>query len=144
MKKSKEFILQAIEYAKMSAKQGGYPFGAIIVRDNEIVGRSNIEKQAFDTTAHAEITAIRDACTNLKTYDLSGCKIYSSCEPCAMCQSAIKWAGITEIYYVFDKSDAKAIGFYNKIFLDDIVNIKATKIKDDDLFQFMKKWYDNN
>lgn len=109
----KEFMEQAIELSLdgIQSKKGG-PFGAIIVKDGNIVGKGyNKVTSTNDPTAHAEIIAIRDACTNLNTFDLQNCVIYTSCEPCPMCLSAIYWARITKIYYGANRSDAAKIGF---------------------------------
>ena len=90
----------------------GGPFGAVVVKNGEIVGRgSNHVLANNDPTAHAEVTAIRDACKNLGTYDLTGCEIYTSCYPCPMCLSAIIWANIKKVYYGNTKEDAAKIGF---------------------------------
>ena len=95
----------------LKTKVGG-PFGAVIVKDGEIVGRgSNHVLANNDPTAHAEVTAIRDACSNLGTYDLSGCELFTSCYPCPMCLSAIIWANIKTVYYGNTKEDAADIGF---------------------------------
>lgn len=134
-----EFINLAIEYTKEAAVSGGYPFGALVVKEGEIVGRSNIPRPEFDPTAHAEITAIRDACKNLKTDSLSGCKIYCSCQPCGMCLGAIKWAGITEIYYGMDMEDARKIG-HPEIFFDTLAKVNGHKIQTD--AAYIKNWYD--
>ena len=90
----------------------GGPFGAVIVKDGMIIGGgSNHVLENNDPTAHAEIVAIRNACTNLGTYDLSGCELYTSCYPCPMCLSAIIWANIDKVYYGNTKEDAAEIGF---------------------------------
>ena len=90
----------------------GGPFGAVVVKDGEVVGQgSNHVIALHDPTAHAEITAIRNACENLGTHDLSGCVLYTSCYPCPMCLSAIIWANIRTVYYGNTKEDAEAIGF---------------------------------
>lgn len=97
--------------AAMDRKMGG-PFGAIITKGDRLVGIGyNRVTSSNDPTAHAEIDAIRDACGYLETYDLSGCVIFSSCEPCPMCLSAIYWARIEKIYYGADRDDAVDIGF---------------------------------
>lgn len=135
------FILLAIERAKENAKAGGYPFGAVIVKDGQVVGQSNVDDQAFDPTAHAELSAIRNACKNLKAYDLTGCKIYSSCHPCQQCLGAIKWVGIKEIFYAMDKDDAHTIGLADDIFMDDTVEVIKNKIQHAELLGFMQSWY---
>lgn len=90
----------------------GGPFGAVVVKNDFIVGlgKNNVLKNN-DPTAHAEIEAIRDACKNLNTYDLTGCELYTSCYPCPMCLSAIIWANIKEVYYACTRKDAGEIGF---------------------------------
>lgn len=135
------FILMAIKRAKESAQDGGYPFGSVVVKDGNIVGKSNIEDQEFDPTAHAELSAIRNACKNLKAYDLTGCKIYSSCHPCQLCLGAIKWVGIKDIFYAMDKHDAQTIGYADDIFMDDAVVLNKTKIHDEEILLFIKDWY---
>ncbi len=90
----------------------GGPFGALIVRNGEIVAQAaNNVIAGNDPTAHAEVEAIRAACRKLETFDLSGCEIYTSCEPCPMCLSAIYWARLDKIYYAGTRHDAAAIGF---------------------------------
>ena len=90
----------------------GGPFGAVVARDGQIVGRGwNQVTSANDPTAHAEVVAIRDACARLGTFDLSGCEIYTSCEPCPMCLAAVYWARIDRIWYANAREDAAAIGF---------------------------------
>lgn len=142
MNDHENFILAAVKRAQENAKNGGYPFGAVIVKDGKIVGRSNVDDQEFDPTAHAELSSIRNACKNLKTYDLTGCQIYSSCHPCQQCLGAIKWVGIKEIYYAMDKDDAQSIGYADEIFMDDSVVLIKNKIPDDGLLGFMKNWYE--
>lgn len=92
--------------------QGGGPFGAVVVTDNKIVGRGwNQVTPLLDPTAHAEVTAIRDACRNLQRFDLRGCELYTSCEPCPMCLSAIYWARLDRVYFASTRQDAAGIGF---------------------------------
>ena len=128
-----EYMKEAIELSKINLQTNeGGPFGAVIVRNNEIVGKGkNNVLVNNDPTAHAEISAIRDACQNLKTYDLSGCILYTSCYPCPMCLSAIIWSNIKTIYYGNTKDDAANIGFrddfiYN--FFDMLKNKESNKI----------------
>lgn len=95
----------------MENNKGG-PFGAVVVKDNVIIGRGwNTVTSHCDPTAHAEVNAIRDACRHLGTYSLEGCEIYTSCEPCPMCLSAIYWSRLDKIYYACQKQDAAQIGF---------------------------------
>lgn len=107
------FMNIAIEEAEknLTAKEGG-PFGAVVVKDGKIVGKGhNQVLKNNDPTCHAEVQAIRDACRNLGTYDLSGCELYTSCYPCPMCLSATIWANIKDVYYGNTAEDAAAIGF---------------------------------
>lgn len=108
----KTFMREAIRIADESVKNGGGPFGAVIVKDGEIIaGRSNSVTLDNDPTAHAEVNTIREACQKLGTFDLSDCVIYTSCEPCPMCLGAIYWAKLRRIYYGNTKKDAADIGF---------------------------------
>jgi len=99
----------------------GGPFGAVIVKDGKLVASSaNTVTTTLDPTAHAEVSAIRIACKKLNTFDLSGCVIYTSCEPCPMCLGAIYWAHIDKIYYANTKKDAQVIGFDDQFIYDEI------------------------
>jgi tRNA(Arg) A34 adenosine deaminase TadA len=103
------------------SKALGGPFGAVIVKDGKIIAKSaNKVAQQNDPTAHAEVATIRLACKKLKTFDLSGCIIYTSCEPCPMCLSAIYWAQIDSIYYANTKKDAAEINFDDDFIYDEI------------------------
>lgn len=116
-----KFMRMAIELSKESVAKGGGPFGAVIVRDGEVVATgSNSVTILNDPTAHAEVSAIRAACQAVGNFDLKGCEIYSSCEPCPMCLSAIYWAGIERIYYANTREDAAAIGFDDAFIYDQI------------------------
>jgi tRNA(Arg) A34 adenosine deaminase TadA len=110
---AKIFLGRAVELCMQHIGAGyGGPFGALIVKDGRIISEGiNLVISSKDPTAHAEITAIREACKKLNTFSLEGCTIYSSCEPCPMCLSAIYWARIGEIYYAADSEDAAAAGF---------------------------------
>jgi len=115
-------MTQAIEQSRngMQNNEGG-PFGAIVVKDGKIVGVGNNKvTSSNDPTAHAEVVAIRDACKKLNTFQLDGCVIYTSCEPCPMCLGAIYWARPDKVYYANTREDAAQIGFdddfiYNEI-----------------------------
>lgn len=117
----KELMMRAIRLSEESVKNGGGPFGAVIAKDGEVVAEaSNCVTLHCDPTAHAEVSAIRKAAEKMKTFDLSGCSIYTSCEPCPMCLGAIYWARLDKIYYANDRKDAATIGFdddfiYNEI-----------------------------
>ncbi len=101
----------ALSLEMMRSGKGG-PFGAVVVRDDKIVAEGfNKVTSTNDPTAHAEVVAIRLACEALGTYDLTGCEIYTSCEPCPMCLSAIYWARLGRIFYANDRQDAAAVGF---------------------------------
>jgi len=111
----------AIQLAKRSARQGGGPFGAVIVQDGVILASgANAVAVSSDPTAHAEIVAIRAAARVLGTHDLSGCEIFSSCEPCPMCLGAIYWARIKRVWYACDREDAAAAGFEDEFFYDEL------------------------
>ena len=113
----------------------GGPFGACIVKNNEIIGKgSNHVLSNNDPTAHAEIMAIRDACKNIGTYDLSDCELYTSCFPCPMCLSAIIWANIKKVYYGNTKEDAAHIGFRDDYIYDFIKRLDSDSNNDNGLF----------
>ena len=117
----REFMREAIRLANESVRQGGGPFGAVIVKDGEIVaGSSNSVTLDNDPTAHAEVNTIRKACRKLGTFDLSGCSIYTSCEPCPMCLGAIYWAHIDRIYYGNTRKDAHEINFSDNFIYDEL------------------------
>jgi tRNA(Arg) A34 adenosine deaminase TadA len=106
------FMREAIALGASSVRStGDRPFGAVVVRADEIVGRGrNTVATSHDPTAHGEIVAIRDACARLGTHDLTGCELYTSCEPCPMCTAAIERAGIAKVYLAATMDDARAIG----------------------------------
>ncbi|MBO8431701.1 MAG: nucleoside deaminase [Bacteroidetes bacterium] len=117
-----DFMREAIALARENIRKGGGPFAAIIVKDGKEVARTgNTVTLSNDPTAHAEVNAIREACRKLGTFDLSGCEIYSSCEPCPMCLSAIYWAGIGKIYVSASRFDAADAGFDDQFLYDEIV-----------------------
>ncbi|MGE0433477.1 MAG: nucleoside deaminase [Planctomycetota bacterium] len=103
---------QAIDLARASVRDGGGPFGCVIVRDGKVIatGRNQVVPH-HDPTAHAEVEAIRAACSALGTHLLSGCELYTSCEPCPMCLAAIWWARLDRVYFGATRQDAAAIGF---------------------------------
>lgn len=109
---NEKYMQIAIDLAEKSAQGGGGPFGAIVVKDNKIIGRGTNQVTSWnDPTAHAEVVAIRDACKSTNSFQLEGCVIYTSCEPCPMCLSAIYWARPEAIYYGGTKEDARDVGF---------------------------------
>ena len=118
---NKEFMREAIRLSIENVKNGGGPFGAVIVKDGRIIATGTNRVTANnDPTAHAEVSAIREACLKLDTFDLSGCEIYTSCEPCPMCLGAIYWAHLDRIYYGNNKADAAAIGFDDSFIYDEL------------------------
>lgn len=118
----KRFMERAIELARrgVAANDGG-PFGAVVVRDGEIVGEGNNRVTSTnDPTAHAEIIAIRNACQRLGTFQLDGCLIYTSCEPCPMCLGAIYWARPKGVFYACTRDDAAKIGFDDRFIYEEL------------------------
>ena len=115
----------AIEEARTGITAGhGGPFGCVIVRDGKVVGRGHNEViKQNDPTCHGEVTAIRDACKNLGTYDLSGCELYTTAEPCPMCRGAIMWSNIRKVYFGCNIADTDSIGFRDKVFYESPVDI---------------------
>ena len=112
MTSKNNFMLRAIELSISSANGTGGPFGCVIVKDDKIIAEgSNKVTFSNDPTAHAEIIAIREACKKLNTFNLSGCDLYASCEPCPMCLSAIYWSHVDNIFYANTREDAKKINF---------------------------------
>ena len=117
----REFMQMAIDLSVKNVENGGGPFGAVIVKDGKVIATGvNRVTANCDPTAHAEVTAIRNACQQLGDFKLDGCNIYTSCEPCPMCLSAIYWAGIDKIYYGNTKHDAKIIDFDDSFIYDEI------------------------
>lgn len=112
----REFIEEALKLAVKNVSNGGGPFGAVITRDGRIISTGENRVTANnDPTAHAEIQAIRAACDRLGTFDLSGCTLYSSCEPCPMCLGAIYWAHISNVFYAANQYEAAEAGFDDSI-----------------------------
>lgn len=122
MEENKKHMLLAISKAEENIVTGeGGPFGAVVVRDGKIIAAvGNRVTSTNDPTAHAEVVAIREACKSLDTFDLSGCEIYASCEPCPMCLGAIMWARIDKLYYAADRVDAARAGFDDELFYTEL------------------------
>ena len=118
----KEFMRRAIELAQNGIDDNdGGPFGAVVVRDGEIIGEGcNRVTSTNDPTAHAEVVAIREACRNLSSFQLEGCTIYTSCEPCPMCLGAIYWARPAKVYFGATREDAAQIGFDDQFIYEEI------------------------
>ena len=116
-----KFMRKAIALSVDNIKNGGGPFGAVIVKDGKIIATGvNRVTANTDPTAHAEVNAIRKAARKLRTFDLAGCDIYTSCEPCPMCLGAVYWAHLDKMYYGNTKTDAKSIGFDDSFIYDEI------------------------
>lgn len=148
----KEFMTSAIKCAIDNIDAGGGPFGAVIVKDGEIIAQAgNSVTKTNDPTAHAEVNAIRMATEKLGTFDLSGCEIYSSCEPCPMCLGAIYWAHLDKLYFAGTKTDAMEAGFddsfiYDELKLDyDQRKLHTKRIMREEALAAFNKWrnYDN-
>ncbi len=125
----KKFMDEAIRLAKENVKNGsGGPFGAVVVKDGEIVAAcGNSVTPSNDPTAHAEVNAIREACRKLGTYQLDGCEVYASCEPCPMCLGAIYWARPSKVYYASTKEDAADAGFDDSFIYKEITMPEAER-----------------
>jgi len=127
-----EFMKRAIQISIESVKNGTGPFGAVIVTDGKIIAEGSNKVTLSnnpDSTAHGEMCVIRDACKKLNTFNLSGCELYSSCEPCPMCLSACYWSRIDKIYYANTREDAKKIDFDDSLIYSEITkNINERKI----------------
>lgn len=148
-----EFMNVAIDLSddNFDKKYGG-PFGACIVKDGKIIGKGiNRVIKNNDPTAHAEIVAIREACKNINSYDLSGCELYTSCYPCPMCLSAIIWSNIKKVYYANTKEDAANIGFRDDYIYDfiksnmsnkDVLNLK--ELNREEAIKVFERYMDNN
>lgn len=131
MTREEKFMLEAIALSQLGIDNNhGGPFGCVIVKDDIIVGRGNNKVTSTnDPTAHAEVVAIRDACKNLDTFQLEGCEVYTSCEPCPMCLGAIYWARPKVIYYANNRQDAADIGFDDSMIYDEMAaDIGSRKI----------------
>ena len=138
---------RAIALSLESVKSGGGPFGSVIIKNNEIIseGMNRVTKNN-DPTAHGEIVAIRNACKNLNDFSLKGCELYTSCEPCPMCLSAIYWSRIDKIYYANTRDDAKKIDFDDSLIYSELTKkikerkIPTTQLMRDEALQGFKLW----
>ena len=147
MDKKEKFMMRAIEISKRSIDEGGGPFGCVIVKNDIIIAEGNNQvTKNNDPTAHAEIVSIRKACNKLKTFDLNNVELFTSCEPCPMCLSAIYWAHINKIYYGNSRKDAALIDFddehiYNELKLDNNQRkIQMTQINNKEALEAFKLW----
>jgi guanine deaminase len=143
-----EFIKYAVRLSiEGSASNQGGPFGCVIVKDGQIVGKgSNMVTSTNDPSAHAEVVAIRDACKNLNSFQLTGCELYTSCEPCPMCLGAIYWARPDKVYFANTRNDAAKAGFDDAFIYDEIPvppserKIKMIHLPDAEALQVLKDW----
>lgn len=148
---NKEFMDAAVQASKENVEKGlGGPFGAVIVKDGKIIAKgSNKVTTKNDPTAHAEVETIREACKNLNTFNLSGCEIYTSCEPCPMCLAAIYWARLDRIYFANDKHHAAEIGFDDKFIYEELDlahehrKIPMVHYHSDEALEVFKAWTEN-
>ena len=141
------FMRKAIELSIENVKNGGGPFGAVIARGGEIIATGvNRVTANNDPTAHAEVSAIRAACEKLGTFNLEGCEIYTSCEPCPMCLGAIYWAHIDKMYYANTKPDAAEIGFDDSFIYEEIAltpdkrRLASRQLLRDEALQAFRDW----
>lgn len=142
-----ELMREAIRLSEDNVKNGGGPFGAVIARDGEIVATgTNRVAPDCDPTAHAEVNAIRKAAEALGTFDLSGCEIYSSCEPCPMCLGAIYWAHLDRLYYGNGRKEAAEIGFDDDFIYREFElkpedrTLKSSRLLSDEAFRAFREW----
>lgn len=127
-----KFMQLAIDESRLGMESGdGGPFGCIIVKGDEVISRGhNLVTSTNDPTAHAEVTAIRDACKKLNHFQLEGCELYTSCEPCPMCLGAIYWARPDKMFFANTKTDAAAVGFDDQFIYDEMaLPVAARKLK---------------
>ena len=142
-----DFMKKAIDLSIQNIKDSGGPFGCVIVKDNNIIAEG-VNRVTFnnDPTAHAEIVAIRNACNKLNTFNLEGCELYSSCEPCPMCLSAIYWSHIDKIYYGNTRLEAANIGFDDNHIYEELNKELSTRlipmeqINKNDAIKAFEKW----
>lgn len=123
------FMARAIEIARDRLNErDARPFAAVIVKDGEIIGEGrSLQRELNDPTAHGEVLAIRDACKRLGTTDLSECELYTTCEPCLLCVSAIYWAKIRKMYYAYTQEECERIGFSTKGLVDEVTRPLASR-----------------
>jgi guanine deaminase len=141
-------MMEAVRLSEMGMEKGyGGPFGAVVVQNNQIIGRGwNQVITSNDPTAHAEVIAIRDACNKLGSFHLHGCEIFSSCEPCPMCLGAIYWAKLQTIYFANTQNDAAAIGFNDAFIYDELKcpgHLRAVRMVScgrEDALKIFNKW----
>ena len=145
--KSNNFMLRAIELSMISVKTNGGPFGCVIVKNNQIIAEgSNEVTKTNDPTAHAEIVTIRKACNELKKFHLKGTEMYTSCEPCPMCLSAIYWSHIDKIYFGNARIEAAKIGFDDNFIYDELLmdlakrKIPSQQLNQNEAIKAFQEW----
>lgn len=143
----RKFMRIAAKLAEDNVDNGGGPFGAVIVRDGEIIATGvNTVTLSNDPTAHAEVNAIRNACSKENTFSLTACIVYSSCEPCPMCLSALYWAGVERVFYGNTQEDAENIDFSDKFIYEELAKPKKYRrlptihIADEHSIRAFEKW----
>ncbi len=144
-----ELMQLAIRLSEENVRNGGGPFGAVIARDGEVIATGvNRVTANNDPTAHAEVSAIRTACRKVENFKLEGCVVYSSCEPCSMCLSALYWAGIEKIYFANTKDDAKEIDFDDSFIYEQLAlsraerSIPSVQMMRDEALHAFRLWRD--
>lgn len=148
MTREEKFMQEAILLSKEGSRKGeGGPFGCVIVKGEEIIGRGNNKVLLLnDPTAHAEVVAIRDACRHLGSFQLTDCEVYTTCEPCPMCLGAIYWARPRVIYYANNREDAAAIGFDDSLIYEEMQvslekrRIPMKKVGREDAIKIFNDW----
>jgi tRNA(Arg) A34 adenosine deaminase TadA len=147
MNDDRSLLQRAIKLAEEGISKGHGPFGAVIALDGEIIAEaSNSVVKSGDPTAHAEILAIREAASFLRTHDLSSCVLYTSCEPCPMCLGAIYWSGIRKVVYAADRHDAEKSGFSDKFIYDELMldpgsrKIEFVRLPDEGGEKVFREW----
>jgi tRNA(Arg) A34 adenosine deaminase TadA len=145
-----KFMQMAVDLARHGMNQGvGGPFGCIVVKDDTVVGKGcNSVASLNDPTAHAEVMAIRDACKNLKTFQLTDCEIYTSCEPCPMCMGAIYWARPKKVYFGATRHDAADAGFDDSMIYKELTSpvhdrlIEMVNLGREKVVKVFEEWID--
>ena len=145
--KHAQWMQQAVSLGRDGRKQNGGPFGAIVVCADQIVGRGyNQVTSRLDPTAHAEVLAIREACRSLDRFELRGCELYSSCEPCPMCLAAIYWARLDQVFYACTRHDAAELGFDDRFIYEQLPleiaarSLPMTQIEREHSLELFREW----
>jgi guanine deaminase len=152
MAREKKFMQEAVRVGLEGMRNNlGGPFGCVIVKNNEIIGKGcNSVIATNDPTAHAEIVAIRDACKNLGTFQLTDCQVYTTCEPCPMCMGALYWARPEKIYYASSRTDAANVGFEDNYIYEQIAlpaeqrKISTECLQCEEAKELFEEWKDLN